>query len=36
MIGPLLQLVAREPVVRTRAPSLPKFAAGRSMARLAR
>ena len=36
MIGPLLQLVARDPVVRTRAPLLPKFAAGGSMARLTR
>ena len=36
MIGPLLQLVARDPVVRTRAPLLPKIAAGGSMARLTR
>ena len=36
MIGPLLQLVAREPVVRTRAPWLPKIATGGSMARLTR
>jgi LacI family transcriptional regulator len=36
MIGPVLQLVAREPVVRARAALQPKFAPGGSLARLAR
>ena len=36
MIGPLLQLVAHDPVVRTRAALQPKFTAGGSMARVGR
>ena len=36
LIGPILQLVGRETAVRLSAPLLPKFAAGGSLARIAR